>query len=238
MQGGGYSAALIFKSLLNYFLCGYSVYYFIILIIECYLLAPWLVRHNDRRTLKLVAAISVVATCGLEYIRFWRGLELPLIVRGSFIILLLFFYMGVYLSRCSIDYSLRIPVAMMTVGLILGLCHTYVLAAAPYVCTMHVGQKVTLYLFDAGFILFCMSSKVERWYRDNHATRLILRIGEISFGIYFTHVYLIFLADRFFPSIRSEWLLLWSLSLLLTIAVILAVKRVAPDWSRRFLGYR
>ncbi len=221
---------------MNYFLCGESVYYFIALIIECYFLAPLLVRHINRRTLILVSVISVIATCILEHIRFQHGYELPLIVRGSFIILFLFFYMGIYLSKHSRDYSLWIPVAMMSVGLISGLFHMEWLHQT--YDTIQVGQKATLYLFDAGFILFCMSSKVESWYRDNQMTRIILRIGEISFGIYFTHVYLIFIADRFFPSMRSNWLLLWSFSLILTIAVILAVKHVAPDWSRRYLGYR
>jgi len=217
-------------------MCGYSVYYFIALIIECYLLAPSLVRHNNRRTLIFVSVISVIATCLLEYVRFLRGYELPLIVRGSFVILLLFFHMGIYLSKHSRDYSLWIPVTVMSVGLLLGLCHTEWLHRLTG--TTQAGQKVTLYLFDAGFILFCMSSKVENWYRDNMVTRIILRIGEISFGIYFTHIYLIFIADHFFPAMRSEWFLLWSFSMVLTIAAILAVKRIAPEWSRRFLGYR
>lgn len=230
------SILLIINNLLTYFLCGYSIYYFIALIIQCHFLAPLLVRYNNKQTLILVSSVSVIATCFLEYVRFSHGYELPLIMRGSFIILLCFFYIGVYLSRRSRDNSLALPVLMMVVGLLLGLYQMVWLQRA--YGTMQVGQKVTLYLFDAGFILFCMSCKAESWYRDNTLTRMILRIGEISFGIYFTHIYIINLADRFFPTMRCEWLLLWTFTIILTIAVIFTVKRIAPGWSHRFLGYR
>lgn len=230
------SGGVILKGLAGYFLCGYSVYYFILLIIECYLLAPLLVKYNNRKTLALVVIISIISTGVMEYVRFILGKEMPLIVRGSFPILLLFFYTGIYLSKSKRDYSLLLPVIMMIIGIASGMLQMEWIRDQYGVSAQ--GQKITLYIFDIGFILLCMSHKVELLYRNNRLTRLILYIGEISFGIYFTHVYLILIANRFLPFVNGNWAFLWGVSLLLTIAAIALVKRIAPVWSRRYLGYR
>lgn len=231
ISGGG-----IISKTANLLLCGYSVYYFIALIIECYLLAPLLVRHNNRATLWLVCAMSVAASLALEYIRFVHGRELPLIVRGSFPGALIFFYIGIYLSKHRRDYSLWLPVVLIVAGLCLGLLQMeYV--RNHYGISAH-GQKTMLFLFEAGVILLCMSEKCEKMFRLNPATRPLLYIGEISFGIYFTHVYLIELVMRFAPQWHEQWALLWLLSVVLTVAIIATVKRIAPNAARKYLGYR
>lgn len=224
------------KLVLNYLLCGYSVYYFILLIIECYLVAPFLVRHNSKKVLVIVAVISCLSMLALEIVKYHYSVELPLIVRGSAPVMLLFFYMGIFISKHSRDYSLWIPIALMIVGLITGLMQMDYVES--HTDMPGQGQKITLFLFDAGFILLCMSGKMESLYRDNVLTRTILYVGEISFGIYFTHVYLIFLINRMAPSLPGLWPVKWLLSIILTIAFIAFVKRLFPAIARRYLGYR
>lgn len=222
--------------MVNLFFCGFSVYYFIALIIQCYLLAPILVRYNNVKTLVVVIFISLISTIVLEYYRFVQGVELPLFIRGSFPVLLVFFYIGIFLSKHSRDYSLWLPTGMMIVGLATGFSHMYYLKS--HYDIVATGQKFSLYLFDIGFILLCMSKKCELSYKNSSFNRIILFIGEISFGIYFTHVYLIALADSFFPQLRGSWMMLWLFSLILTVAVVVTVKHIAPNYSNRYLGYR
>lgn len=228
----------VFKKLIYLFSCGYSVYYFIALIIECYILAPLLVRHNNSRTLCVVILISVTFTFVVEYIRFVQGIEVPLIIRGSFPPLLIFFYSGVYLSKHSRNYSLLFPIGMIAIGLILGILHMQYISIHYGFGELRTGQKLSLYIFDAGVILLCMSKKCESLYRTNTLSRIILYIGEISFGIYFTHVYIIFIANRFFPSVHEYWIILWLFSLLLTIGIINICKKISPILSKKYLGYR
>lgn len=230
-MGGG-----VVSDVLNYLLCGESIYYFILLIIECYLLAPLLIKHNNTSVLIVIIAISILSAAAFEYVRFSNGIELPLIVYGSFPPLLIFFYLGIYLTRHSRDYSLWLPLGLIIIGIILGLLHMdYVQdtfgVSAP-------GQKTSLYVFDIGCILLCMSRKSEMAFSDNSFTRKIIYIGEISFGIYLTHMYLVFIADRFLPSMRENWIGLWSLSIVLTIGIIEICKKISPALSRRYLGYR
>ncbi len=183
-----------------------------------------------------VVIISFISAAAFEYVRFHHGMELPLIIYGSFPPLLLFFYLGIYLTHHTRDYSLLLPVGMIIIGILLGLLHMQYIKdtfgmSAP-------GQKISLYLFDAGVIMLCMSKRAEQLYRDNIFTRMILFVGEISFGIYFTHMYLIFLADRFLPHLHDSWLALWIFSILLTIGIVVITKKIAPTFSRKYLGYR
>lgn len=226
----------IIINLINYFFCGYSIYYFIALIIQCYLLAPILVRHNNVKTLLGVVLISLISTLALEYIRFHNAMEIPLIIRGSFPPLLIFFYIGIFLNKHSRDYSLFIPFLMIVAGFCLGIIQmqfireTYGMSAQ--------GQKITLYLFDAGIILLAMSRKSENAYKNNVFTRIILWIGELSFGIYFTHIYVIWIAERFFTNINDSWILFWFLSLVITLLFITIVKKISPEYAKQYLGYR
>lgn len=220
---------------LNYLACGYSIYYFIALIIECYLLAPVLVRNNNVRTLTIVATFSVSATLLIEFVRFIAGIELPLNIRGSFPPLLIFFYLGIFLSKHGRNYSLWLPAAMIVVGMAVGMLQTgylYQLDVAYY------GQKVSLYLFDAGMILLLMSSKIESNYRSNAFTRPILLCGEISFGIYFLHIYVIRYLNAYMPSLLNDWLLSTLLTLIITTAIILPIRRLWPQKAEKYLGFR
>lgn len=231
-NGAGY----LIPRIANLFLCGYSVYYFIALIIECYLLAPLLVRHNTRTTMWIVGLLSVVSSLAVEYIRYVRGVELPLIVRGSFPPAILFFFIGIYLSKRRRDYSLWWPAGLIVAGLGLGLLQME--WVREHLGPSAHGQKTMLYIFEIGVILLCMSEKCEKLFSVNRYTRAVLYIGEISFGIYFTLVYLIWLIERFLPQMCEQWALLWLLSVVLTIAFIAAIKRIAPQAARKYLGYR
>jgi len=221
---------------LNLFLCGYSVYYFIALIIQCYLLAPLLIKHNNLRTLVIVMVISILSMLIIEVVRYEYGRELPLIVRGAFPPLLIFFYLGIFFSKHNRDYSICYPMLLIIGGLILGILQMeYLYNRYGIVAT---GQKTFLYLFDTGCILLCLSKKIENLYIDSWLNRLFLRIGEISFGIYFTHVYLIWIIERWVPQLKDNWFILWFATVCITILVIQLIKRVAPSLSLKYLGYR
>lgn len=125
---------------------------------------------------------------------------------------------------------------MMIVGLIMGLLQMEYVRVNYDIPAQ--GQKITLYLFEAGLILFCLSPRVESLFKKNFVTCIILYIGEISLGIYFTHVYLIWIVERLFPQIRESWLIMWLFSILLTIGLVIAVKRVSPSFAKKYLGYR
>lgn len=223
-------------SILYFFTCGYSIYYFIALIIECYIIAPLLLRYNNNSTLIIIIIISLLFTVLCEYIRFVQGIKLPLTVYCSLPMLLIFFYVGIYLNNHSRNYSLWLPVSLMILGLGLGLLHMQYIRDTFGVSAQ--GQKSSLYVFDIGFLLFCMSKKCENLYKSNLITRLILYIGEISFGIYFTHIYVIWIVDHYITSLKGNWILLWLFCVLVTVVIINFIKYLMPNFSKKYLGYR
>lgn len=150
--------------------------------------------------------------------------------------MLLYFYLGIYFGKHSRNYSLIIPITMMMAGMILGVNQMQWIETHSSI--PGEGQKLSMYLFNAGAILFFLSAKIEKLFRENMLTRVVLYIGDISFGIYFTHVYLIWMLDSHYSSLRHHWVGLWMISLILTVIIIAGVKYCFPKFAKTFLGYR
>lgn len=101
-----------------------------------------------------------------------------------------------------------------------------------------VGQKASAFLFNAGiiFLLFCPSLKDA--YKDTAWQRTVRWIGDMSFGIYFTHVFVIFIFHFFHLPIMESWLISVMAVMILTMAIIICCKKILPEFARKYLGYR
>lgn len=230
-NGGGYLKAFIY-----YILCDYSIYYFIALIIECYLIAPYLHKHNNGITLITIVIINLLCTILFEYLKLHMGIHFPRIISGSILTLLMYFIIGFYLQKHSRDYSLCFPTVLIVLGLVCGLLHSYYLYNSKGVLLL--GQKSSNFIYNTGVILLFFSSKMQNKFRDNTFSSFILFIGEISFGIYFTHILIIELFKYYFPEITSEWTIFCFFTLLITSVFVVAIKKLTPTMSRKLLGYR
>ena len=81
----------------KFFLCGFSVYYFVALIIQYYVLSPVLIGLNKLRGgVFLTAVISAVSIMAVTCMMSFRGYNLPLLVyAGGFPLWIIFFFMGI-----------------------------------------------------------------------------------------------------------------------------------------------
>lgn len=70
-------------SVINVFTCGHSVYYFIALIIQYYLLLPWLQRCAGKGWLALFAAVSALSIVTLTFVRTLEGVNLSMLASGG-----------------------------------------------------------------------------------------------------------------------------------------------------------
>lgn len=78
--------------------CGFSVYYFIALIIQCYLLLPVLMKYK-KKGLILSCILTIVAISVITYLNQIKGLSIPLLLyAGPFPVWLAFFALGLYLG--------------------------------------------------------------------------------------------------------------------------------------------
>lgn len=162
------------------------------------------------------------------------GVNLSLLVyAGPFTLWIIFFFMGVYFSAHNRDYKIQYPILMVLIGLMLQI------AEYAYWSNLEVsalGIKLSSFIFSAGVIWLLFCRKIEDSYSENLIFKIVRKIGEVSFGIYLLHCYLIWGVDQVFSGIG--WIEKWVLVLTLTMVVIFSVKAVIPKFSIKYFGFR
>lgn len=225
-----------FVTLAFYFLCGLSVYYFILLIMQCYLLLPFILKTNIRRILKLTMITYVIHMLAYFYAKYGLNIDIPLVVYGApFTLLGVYFVLGVSLSRRDRNYSLTLPVLGMIAGMILQLIEMYFINTN---LEGGFGIKVSSLLYCYSCLMFLFSAKVEKWVSShtNIITKWLNKIGNVSFGVYLTHIYFIMFLSKFFTI--DNYFAKWAVVSLLSIAFVMVGKRIMPVFSEKYLGFK
>lgn len=164
-----------------------------------------------------------------------EGKSFPLLIyAGPFFLWIIFFMMGIWYSKHNRSYNL-IPAWIMTV---LGyLCS--ILESIHYLSLNGngVGIKLSSFIYSAGIIMILFSLNTEKRYRENRFTRQILYIGEVSFGIYFIHMYVYTILQQLTGT--TDWIIGWSVTLIISCLCIAITKKFLPaKFSKKYLGFR
>lgn len=215
-----------FLSLLLMIVCGYSIYYFIALILQYYALLP-VFQKITRVGVIACGMISLISMSFISYIMEIKGVELPLIVyAGPFPVWCVFFAMGCYLRKCRREYSLCVPVILLFICLALQYGETYF-------WNMNYGGgfgiKLSVCVYSITVIAVLFSKKTERLYKRNFITKAIEYIGSISFSIYLYHLFTTLSLGILHINIsQTSWLIRWVVCLILTIVAIEILKKIVP----------
>lgn len=220
------------EQILALFTCSYSIYYFIALIIQYYLLLPVLQKHGSVM-MPISVILSFVSIISITYITEIKGVELPVILyAGPFTTWFVFFMSGVYLSTRTATYTIKHAIFLIIMGLMLECVETY------WLNTYHgggYGIKFSAFLYSIGIVLLILSPKLKEAYKTNIITSMIAYLGKISFGIYLIHYFTIKVFDILLP-IKS-WLFSWLLVLTVTSVVVVSARKILPDYLNRYLGF-
>ena len=189
----------VLKCVLLLFLCGYSIYYFVAVIIQCYLLLPFLnfFYNKGKNAYVFVMIFSLLlAVCGWavkSYILPKFGISLPLIAyAGGFWMWSVFFIFGFYFGRLK-DRNYSIKPWLLLSSLTFVLCVTESLFLDKLGYGVGVGQKPSAMLFSFCLIPLLFSEKVKVTFDKLNfkGTILLSSIGFYSFGIYLIHCYVL-----------------------------------------------
>lgn len=212
-------------SFLNYIFCGYSIYYFVALIIQYYLLVP--VLKNNQVGVILSGCISIISIIAITWYLRIEGNALPLILyAGPFVVWVVFFVIGMYLSKHKRDYSLSI----LLVLLVLSFASQY----WEYRLIGGVGIKATSFVFSFIAILILFSQKAVKLYKSNMITNIICKIGDISFGLYLMHCFVVMGVQKLLPF--HLWIIDWLLVVAISSILIFCTKKIIPELSKKYLG--
>lgn len=208
------------------FLCRW--YYFGLLIIQFYLLLPLLKRLNS--FIWVIAAWAITTICNIIIYRF--SLYDYIFSLGPFPAWMLYYMLGVWLSKQNLNYSPTTPIIIAIT--ILTLAYINESLNLDFGLWEYVRHMCIL---PTAIIFIIFSKKTELCYRTTTASRPIERIGKMSFGIYLIHFYIIwFILD--YINFES-WIPKWTVTLLLSIIFIQFVKLITPrKIATNLLGFR
>lgn len=189
-----YHQQSLLKNILVFLLCGYSIYYFIALIIQCYLLLPFIQKKMLNYAMGgVILSLSLICVAVISYTSITR---FPLIVfAGPVIVWLIFFWIGVFLSRSERNYKIGWIFVGVLVSFALMLIETkfrHEASGGGY------GIKPSSFIFSFLMILLLLSKRMElKYVKDNIINKALTIVGDYSFPMYLIHCFVITIVFHF-----------------------------------------
>ena len=222
----------ILENVLLFFFCGYSIYYFIALIVQCYLLLPVMQKKMLNPVMGgVILCISMICVAVVSYTSITK---LPLIVfAGPVIVWLIFFWLGVYISRSSRDYDIRWILIGGIISFVLMVIETkfrHESTGGGY------GIKPSSFVFSFLMILLLFSKQIEMQYKSgNFINKILIVMGNYSFSIYLIHCFVIILAFHFVSV--PVWIVRWVIVVVITMLIIYLARKVLPKKYLKIIGF-
>lgn len=201
-----YHQQSLLKNILVFLLCGYSIYYFIALIIQCYLLLPFIQKKMLNYAMgEVILSLSLICVAVISYTSITR---FPLIVfAGPVIVWLIFFWIGAFLSRSERNYK----IGWIFVGVLVSFALMLIETKFRHEATGGgYGIKPSSFIFSFLMILLLLSKRMEQKYvKDNIINKVLTVVGDYSFPIYLIHCFVITIVFHFVTI--SNWIVRWTI---------------------------
>lgn len=222
----------LLKNILVFLLCGYSIYYFIALIIQCYLLLPFIQKKMLNYAMGgVILILSLICVAVISYTSITR---FPLIVfAGPVIVWLIFFWIGVFLSRSERNYK----IGWIFVGVFISFALMLIETKFRHEATGGgYGIKPSSFIFSFLMILLLFSKRIEHKYvKDNVINKALIVVGDYSFSIYLIHCFVITIVFHFVTI--SNWIVRWTIAVAITMLFICLVRKVLPNKCLKIIGF-
>lgn len=227
-----YHQQSLLKNILVFLLCGYSIYYFIALIIQCYLLLPFIQKKMLNYAMGgVILSLSLICVAVISYTSITR---FPLIVfAGPVIVWLIFFWIGVFLSRSERNYN----IGWIFVGVLISFALMLIETKFRHEATGGgYGIKPSSFIFSFLMILLLLSKRMEQKYvKDNIINKVLTVVGDYSFPIYLIHCFVITIVFHFVTI--SNWIVRWTIVVAITMLFICLVRKVLPNKCLKIIGF-
>lgn len=223
----------VINCLIYFFTCSYGVLYFVLVIIQMYLLLPYISKFCNKYGTVAFGALSLLSVFIMNtYYQFLSGLPLGLItILGYAPLWVGFFILGIYLSRHSTrEYDIKSLFILLLSALCISVIETNLWSSA---MGEHYGYKFSSFIFSYILILILFSKKAEVFFGEvkGFLCGRIIFVGKISFGIYLLHNLLI-------PFLQfGGWAVNWTMVLLVTMLAIVIIKSLFPAFAKKYLGF-
>jgi len=213
-------------------ICGYSIYYFIALILQYYALLP-LFQRVSRGGVILLGVMSFASAGLFTWLSNFQGVSLPLIAyAGPFPMWCVFFGLGCYLRKIDREYSLTLPIVFVIIGIMLQYAECYWLNS---LSGGGFGIKMSAWFYSMAVILLLFSARLERAYRRNVISKYVEYVGNMSFTVYLYHLFVLIVISRLGVN-ALPWIGRWAALMLVTLAFVEVAKRILPKKTHWLIG--
>ena len=216
-------------------------FYFVILIIEYYLLLPVLQKLATAKRLAIPALISWASCFLIFYSRFYMEIKLPFFVVASAPTYLIFFVLGIYLRNNPIKLDNKILTLLVVFAIGLSLTETYTLYHNFHDIGFSVATFKTSSFLYATFVILLAFKNANKQFPLGG---IFAFFGEISFGVFLSHIF--FLTgvvrgiDKCLPAVKQSGLLYQFLLIMLTLMCCVVFALVARTINKtiavKYLG--
>ena len=218
---------------------GFGTMYFVTVLIQFYLLLPWLQRLANGRGLAIAAAVTLLANIGSEWLQFFSGCDLLQVVHsGLFVNWLLFFVMGMCFARRRPDSGLLMPLALIAAGLAMQYAETVYISGCDVSPQFWLDYKTGSSVLAAGIIWLLFDQRTERCFRDNVLNRGLRYLGRMAFGIYLLNPLFAWVIVLYVPVLSDSWAGRWIFTMACCMAVVEIGRRIHRPMAERYLGFR
>lgn len=227
----------------KFFSCSYSVYYFVAVILQCYLLLPLIKK-------KLSTFIVLFFFSGAFWLLFYsyfltihKGISLPLIIYAGHIFMWGFFFcLGILFKRKGLP---QVPFKLLIPALIV--CVVCSLLESNHIMTntesmTGVGQKFSAFIVNILLVFFFFHKKtlaLVSCKENSSVYRMFTKLGKYSFGIYLVHLFVLarvapFMKEIQFASIR--WILCTFLTLAGSYFLLSICRKLSSKYTHLLFG--
>lgn len=236
--GNGFSIRSIAGRFILACMGAYSIYYFVFLIAQYYLLLP-LLKHISGKLSGVIscAIISIIAIGAVTYCNSIADMDLPLFVYAGFSpVWVIFFSLGCYISIHGRKYTLKALTitALLGGGIALSYLETWYLEKYFY---GGLGIKPSVFLYSASGILVLFSQKAETiiFGLPNWFNTLLAHIGRISFTIYLIHIFFINKMTEA-QALTNIWYINWLIISIICILITMTINKILPAKVKWLVG--
>lgn len=220
--------------MLTVFVGGCSVFYFIILVIEFYILTPLIQRTSRPKSLIISSLITLGGIILFVYLMHVKRYNIPMYLNGTpFILWLVFYVLGVKFHNGISFRWWFLPIAFFF--LLCSLGETYFYSAIGKVAH---GIKISSHFYSAFVILIVLSKGFRenfvRMFENVKIICVISWLGRQSFFVYLSHMLVIPIASKICGG--AIWPTKWLASLALCAIISLIIKSFFSKKINYFLG--
>ena len=215
-----------------------SIFYFIILIIQYYVLTLVIQKANIKIGGGYSIIVTIIGITIFDYVMRIKGMKLSMVQSGSpFPVWMAFYVMGV-LKAQNIKFPFQTIRPWIGAAIGMTLCVIYIAWIHTQYGSIAHGIKLSSHIYSYFVIMWLFSDNARSFYKNIQYSKVegfIVETGRLSFFIYLTHCLILFTFSII--HIPNLWSVRWPLCIVLSYIFARLCDKRCPVGIKKYIGF-